>query len=182
MATTGLYKTLTSSDAQMTEPGFLNAWISLLSDFTTLQQPVLSTPQVIGEAYTIDSNHVWIAGKEAIGAYLKQESLEAPAESNGEKGSLAIIHHPKLYIVGDGPNILEVINNLKNERLIVFMQNECGANAKFLQFGSGKCDYAQIEKIQKYSGTKLGGQTVGWELTMGAFGCYYYNGTISERA
>jgi hypothetical protein len=52
MAGTGLYKSLTPADAVMNEPGFLAAWLNIFDDFTTLQQPTLSTPQVIGEAYT----------------------------------------------------------------------------------------------------------------------------------
>lgn len=182
MAGTGLYKSLTPADAVMTEPGFLAAWLNLFDDFTTLQQPTLSTPQVIGEAYKIDANHVWTAGKEAISLYVKQETIEAPGESNGEIGSLALQFNPKIYLVGDGPIILEMVKNFMNERLILFVQNECGVNAKFLQFGSSKCDFAQVQKIQAYSGTKLGGQTVGYELTLRAFTKYFYNGIISERA
>jgi hypothetical protein len=134
MAGTGLYKSLTPADAVMNEPGFLAAWLNIFDDFTTLQQPTLSTPQVIGEEYKIDANHVWAAGKEAISLYVKQDTIEAPGQSNGEIGSLALLFEPKIYIVGDGPNILEVINNLKNESAsFVFMFRMSAAlNAKFL--------------------------------------------------
>src|SRR4051812_22680960 len=112
--TTGRYTAYRSADAQNTEPGYSKAWISLLADFTTLQEPTISATPVIGEAYTIGGDHAWNEGKEAIPVYIKKETFDADGESQGESGSLRLVYTPKIFIIGDGPKVLEMVNNWLN--------------------------------------------------------------------
>jgi len=177
---TGRYKSLKRADAVLQETGYLKAWISLKTDFTTLQEPVLSGSPVIGEQYTIDDDHAWTTGKEPIALYIKADTLEATGESMGDKGSLRLKYKPKLFIKGDGPNILEVINNLLNEETILFVQDQCSP-AKFIQFGCD-CLPSEVEKATFTSGTLGAGGSKGYELELTASCKYFYNGTLSQRA
>lgn len=178
---TGRYKSLVAADAALMEVGYMKAWVSLLSDFTTLEVPVLTSPTpLIGEAYTIDDAHTWAASKDPIGLYLKRENLETPGESVGDPGFVTMIHRPKLFIKGDGPNIMEVVQNLKNEDLIVFYQNECDTEAKYIQFGCA-CTPCEVEKVTEMSGTLGSGGMRGYEITFKTYCKYFYNGTIATR-
>ena len=177
---TGRYKSLKRADAVLTEAGYLKAWISPVADFTTMQEPTLSNSPVIGEAYTIGADHAWTSGKEPIALYVKRETIEVAGESKGDKGSLRLTWKPKIFIKGDGPNILEVVNNLLNEEVILFVQDQCSP-AKYIQFG-GKCIPTEVGKVANPSGTLGGGGSKGYEIELEAYSKFFYNGTLSERA
>ena len=180
MSSTGRYIAYRAANAELTQTGYLKAWISLVSDFDTLQEPVLSTPTpVIGEKYTIGTSHEWLTGKEAVPVYVRKDTLEAPGETQGDIGSLRFLWQPKLFIIGDGASILEMCNNWMNEDLIMFVQDECSP-AKFIQFGCD-CQAVNINKNSFTSGTLKSGQK-GFEMTGETYCKYFYNGTITERA
>jgi hypothetical protein len=176
---TGRYKSYKRSDVSMQETGYIKAWISLKSDFTTLEKPVLGAPPVIGEAYTIADAHVWAAQKGAMSIYVKRDTIEAPGESQGEKGSLRMLWTPKIFVIGDGPVTLELVNNFLNEELILFVQDEC-QDAKFIQFGCD-CMPAEVQKGSFTSGTLKSGAK-GYELVLESMCKYFYNAAITERA
>lgn len=178
MSNTGRYKSYRRADSVLQEPGLLKAWISLLTDFDTLQEPVLSMTPVIGEAYTIGTAHEWTEDKEAIPVYVFPDTMEAPADSQGTKGSLRLIHTPKIFILGDGPVILEMINNWLNEQLVLFVQDQCSP-AKYIQYGCD-CTPAAVSK-QGFSTGQLKSGQKGYEMTVESFCKFFYNGTISER-
>lgn len=175
---TGRYKSYKKSDVINQEPGYIKAWLSLKSDFATLQKPVLSDPAVIGEAYTIGTSHAWTAGKEAIACYVKRDTIEAPGESQGEMQNQRLIYSPKIFLIGDGPVGLEIVNNILNEDLILFVQDDC--DSKFIQFGSG-CAPALVSKVGFQSGTLKSGAK-GYEVTIDSICKYFYTGAITERA
>jgi hypothetical protein len=179
MASTGRYKAYRSGDVQFSEVGYYKGWISLISDFETMQLPVLSATPLIGEKYTIGTDHVWTAGKEAVPVYVKKETIEAPGESQGESGSLRLLYTPKIFIIGDGPVILEMINNWLNEEMVIFVQDGCSPK-QYVQFGSD-CLPSTIQKGSFQSGTLKSGSK-GYELTFEVYSKYFYNGVISERA
>lgn len=177
---TGRYKSIVRADATVLEVGYLKAWVSLLTDFTSLEAPILTTPTpVIGEAYTIGTSHTWTAGKEPLGFWVKKESLETPGESQGDPGFLTMMYKPKFMIKGDGPIIEEVVQNLKGEDLILFYQNLCDTEAKIIQFGCD-CTPCEIEKVTALSGNLAGGSR-GFEITFRAYCKFFYNGTITTR-
>jgi hypothetical protein len=181
MSSSGLYKSMKRSDAIITSTGLVRGWWSQIDDVTTLQEPTLSDPPVLGEKFKIDTDHVWAVGKEAISLLVNSDTLEAPGESNGDVGSLSGIWRPKIYIPGDGSVIQEIVDNIKNEWGILWVQNECDTDAKYIQYGCA-CDPIKVEKFENPTGTKLGGGTWGYILTFRSFCKYFYNGAISERA
>ncbi|MCK9402925.1 MAG: hypothetical protein M0Q26_05970 [Chitinophagaceae bacterium] len=177
---TGRYQNYKRADVSLQETGYLKAWLNLKTDFTTLQEPVLTpvTP-LIGEQYTIATAHVWAVGKEAMSIYVKQDTIEAPGETQGESGSLRILWTPKIFFVGDGAITLELINNFLNEELILFVQDQC-IGKKFIQFGCG-CAPAKAQKGSFTSGQLKSGAK-GYELTLETISKYFYTAAISERA
>jgi hypothetical protein len=179
MASTGRYKAYRSGDVELDQVGYYKAWISLLSDFTTIQEPVLSGTPVIGEKYTIGGNHAWTAGQEPVPVYVKKETIEAPAESQGDSGSIRLLYTPKIFVIGDGPVILEMINNWLNEELILFVTDGCSPTQR-IQFGCD-CLPVTVQKASFTSGTLKSGAK-GYELTLESYCKYFYNGTWTERA
>lgn len=177
---TGRYSAMGKTTNPLVEPGYFEAWIALKSDFTTLQEPVLSATPVIGEAYTIGDDHALTAGKEPIKVYVKDDSIEADSESAGEIDSLRQVYKPKLFVKGDGPKVLEMVNNWLNEDLILFVKDGCGVGSQIIQFG---CDCApcKITKNSGKSGNKTSGSK-GYELELRSFCKFFYTGTLPERA
>jgi len=180
MATTGRYKAYRTADAKNTEPGYSKAWISLLADFTTLSEPTLSATPLIGEANKIDDPHIWATGKEAIPVYIKKDTFDADGESQGEAGSLRMLYTPKIFVVGDGPEIKEMVDNWMNEEMVIFAQDGCGTTKQFIQFGA-ECAPSTVQKVSMKSGTLKSGQK-GYEITFESYCKFFYNGTLTERA
>jgi hypothetical protein len=179
MANTGLYAPYKKANVDILGPGLLKAWISLKSDFTTLNEPVIPVSPVLGDAYTITTTHAWATGQEAIPIFVDADTLEAPAESNGAPRSQRLVHRPKIFIIGDGANILEMVNNWLNEELIIFVQDQCDP-AKYIQYGCD-CYPAVVEKQAFATGTLLGSNAKGYEMTVRALCKYFYTGDIDER-
>jgi len=174
------YKSLVPADATVKSPGYVKAWVNILSDFTTLQEPAPGQTPAVGDIYRIATDHVWANGKGAIACMGDPEMLEASGETVGEKGSLNMKFMPKIFIPGDGPAIQEVINSLRNEGLVVFMQNSCEPNSKVLQYGGG-CVPCKVTKVSFGSGTFVSGR-VGWTLEIESYDRYFYEGDLTVRA
>ncbi len=175
---TGRYKTIARADAPLIEPGYINAWISFPADFATTAVPTLSTPAVIGEAYTIATSHTWSIGKEPIKLLVKQDSIEMESESVGDIGGARQVYKPKLFIKGDGPVVEEITANLLNDDFILFVEESVDTGT-FLQFGNAdiRCE---TEKLSGKSGTLISGGK-GKELVVRSFNKFYYKGTLSTR-
>lgn len=181
MASSGLYKSMVRADGPNTEAGLLKAWWTPLDDFTTLSEPILTSPTpVIGEKFTIDTDHVWQVGKEAIKLLINPDTLKAPGESNGDVQSLRMIRRPTAYILGDGAIFQEIVENMMNTPGILHVQKNCDSEAQYLQYGCD-CYPTVIEKVTESQGEVLAGGTVGYELTFRTSCKYFYNGAISER-
>lgn len=176
---TGLYKSMVSADAPLKEPGYNKAYISLLSDFTTLNEPTPGQTPAVGDAYKIDTAHTWAVGKGPIEVLVDNRTLEVTGQTTGAIGSLRMNYAPKIFIKGDGPAILEMVNNFLNEELVLFVQDGCG-HAQFLQFGCD-CSPAEIDKASFASGTLKGSNAKGYEFTLDVMCKYFYNGTITKR-
>ncbi len=179
MASTGLYKAYRSADVKLQETGYLRAWISLVADFSLMVEPTYSATPVLGESKRIKTSHTWAVGKEAIPVFVKKDTTEAPADSIGDQGSSSLLWKPKIFIVGDGPQILEMVTNWLNEQMIIFYQDQCSP-ANYIQFGCD-CEYAEVPKGTFASGTTRSGSK-GYELNFETKCKYFYEGTISERA
>jgi hypothetical protein len=177
---TGRFKSIKKADIVSNEVGYLKAWVALKDDFTTLSEPVLSSTPVIGEAYTINTDHAFTTGKEPMSVLIRVEDLEAAGETVGETGSLRTAWKPKLFIPGDGPKVEEVVSNLLNEEIILFVQEGCGTEKHYLQFGCD-CRPAKVTK-RGFSSGNAGGGKKGTELEMQAYCKFFYNGTLPSRA
>lgn len=175
-----LYKTMTADDVLLKEPGFVRAFWTPIDDFSTISEPILSDPQVIGEKYSISTDHEWQVGKEAIELYINPDTLTAPGESNGEVGTLSIVRRPKAYIMGDGPIVQEIVQNMMNARGILLVQKNCDVDAEYIQYGCD-CDPSRIEKVTENQGEKVAGGSVGYEIIFRVFCKYFYFGAVSIR-
>lgn len=178
MSSTGRYQSYRSADVQFGEPGYFKAWISLVADFATLQEPVLSGTPVIGEKYTIGDDHVWTTGKEPVPVYVKKNTIEGPGESQGEEYSLRMVYTPKIFVIGDGPIIQEMTNNWLNEELILFLQDGCNPPS-YIQFGCD-CLPTTVQKNSLQTGTLKSGSK-GFEMTLESYCKYFYSGAFAER-
>jgi hypothetical protein len=178
MADTGLYKIITASDADMVfEPGYFKAWISLVTDFTTLQEPAPGMTPVAGDNYKIAVAHVWAEDAGAVPVLVDEDTIDIPGESAGEVGTQRIVWRPKIFMLGDSPASLEMANNWLNQKMILFVQQECGTN-EYLQFGCD-CYPARMEK-ETFSGGQILSGKKGYEFTLRAICKYFYTGTITE--
>jgi hypothetical protein len=179
MGYTGLYGPYSSSNVEVLVPGLINAWLSEKADFATLNEPVIGMSPVLGDAYTITNSHAWTSGKEAIKLFVNPDTLEAPGESAGSIFANRLIFRPKLFILGDGANILEMTNNWLNKEIICFVQDDCNLGF-YWQFGCD-CKPAIVEKVAFATGTVLGTQAKGYELTIRGLCKFKYTGQIDER-
>jgi hypothetical protein len=180
MPSTGLYKSFVRADGPITEAGLLKAWWTPVDDFTTLSEPVLSDPQVIGEKYNITTDHVWQTGKEAIKLLIDPDRLEAPGKTSGDVQSLRMVRTPKAYILGDGPIFQEMVDNMTNTPGILIVQKNCDVDAQYLQYGCD-CYPTFITAVSENQGTVGAGGTVGYEIEFRTTCKFFYNGAISER-
>ena len=176
---TGRYKSTKKTDATIQESGWLNCFYTPLSDFTNIQDPVLSNTPVIGEINTIGTSHVWATGKGALSFWVKQEALDTPGKAVGAKGSKRMKWSVILVMKGDGPVIKEVVENMLNDQGIIHMQNGC-ESPQYVQFGCD-CSAAEVDDMEFTSGTLEDGE-VAYKLTFVTYKKLFYNGSITLRA
>ena len=180
MSGSGLYKNYKRADAQLLETGYLKAWINIKSDFTALQEPpALTTDSVTGDNKIITTAHTWAAGKGAMELYVNYKTIEAPAESTGEPGSLRLLWKPKIFLRGDGPVAQDLAENFLNQEIILFVQDQC-QNSQFIQFGCD-CEPGEVSKLSFSSGTLPSGAK-GWQFEIDFWCRYFYNAAITHRA
>lgn len=176
---TGKYKSTELADAPFKEPGYINAFICLKKDFTTISKPVVSSPAVIGEAFTIATDHAWTTGKEPFKVLVKQDSIEGDGESVGDVGGGRMMWKPKFFMKGDGPIMQEIQNNLLNEEYIVFCQDGLDTGT-YIQFGCE--DLPSETEKQSFKSGNLSGSGKGMEFSIRSFYRAFYKGTLPVRA
>lgn len=180
MSSTNLYKPYTEAMPTVQEVGYLKAWISPKSFIDTLVEPAQGGTPALGEMQIIGSAHTWATGKGAIPLYIEPDQLEAPGDLVGEKGSLREVWKPKLVMIGDGAEVLELLKNVVNKELIVFVQDQCNP-ATYIQFGCD-CAAARVIPGSFFQSGNLKGGRKGYELQVEAFCKFFYEGTITEQA
>jgi hypothetical protein len=173
------YKKIGTPDILSSETGYTKAWYTPLSHFTTLEEPEYSSPALIGEKFRIQADHTYAAGKKSVPCYIRQEDLEASGESIGETGSLKTVWKPKVFFIGDGPNLEEVISNILNESGILHVQDGCGADKYLLQFGCD-CKPAKATKRSFVSGQLEASGKKGSEVDFSTTCKFFYEGTLTE--
>jgi hypothetical protein len=150
----------------------------LVDDFTTLQTPAAGT--VLGDAKKIATAHTWAATKGAMALYVDENTLEAASDTVGDKGNLRTKWAPKIFFPGDGPEVEELVENLKNLPLIGFGQEGCDGSKQILQYGCADIPL-KITKVSFSSGTLTGGKK-GWMLETECYNRYFYNATLTVRS
>lgn len=178
MPTTGRYGNIKKPNLSLDEVGYSKFWLNLVDDFTTLQTPAAGT--VLGDSKKIATAHTWAANKGAMELYVDENTLEAPGDTVGDKGNLRLKWTPKLFLPGDGPEVEELLENLKNLPLIGFAQDGCDNTKQLLQYGNADLPL-KITKVSPSSGTLTGGKK-GWMIETECYNRYFYNATLTVRA
>ncbi len=174
---TGLYAPYRRANAVLVETGLIKGWINLTTDFTLLNDPAPGEAPVAGDNYKITADHTWAVGKGPLPIYIYADTLEAPAASSGTKGSLRLIQTPKLFIIGDGAPILEMVNNWLNQQIVLFVQDQC--NGPYIQYGCS-CLPAAVSKVGFSTGTLKSGQK-GYDMEIESYNKFFYSGAFVER-
>lgn len=172
-----LYKNYRKADILNALPGYANnAWITP-TDFINVFAEIVGTV-AIGNRYTIDESHEYVTNKGSIACYCAPKSVEGDGEMVGEPHAKRFRWTPKIILVGDGPIILEIAQNIINETFLLHLTNgECEGSQK-LQFGSS-CTPCIVNAGSFKSGN-LGEGRKQFEFEMEAFNKYFYNGTLTD--
>jgi hypothetical protein len=176
------YKHRKQADITNADAGYgVNAFVTPVTSLATFAQPVLSSPELPGEAETIGTNHTYVAGKGSIAVYVPPKELEAPGEIVGGALANSLKWSPKLIIVGDGPETLGFVKKLMKDSFLLHIEDskKCETGSGYVQFGS-KCNPCTIVAGSFVSG-KTGDGRKQYELTVEAFDKFFYNGAIVEQ-
>lgn len=172
---TGRYGSVGLNDVADLEPGYARAWLSILTDFEAIKTPVVGGDPELGDVYTITETHEWLTAKEPIPILIKKDSVEVDGESVGDVGGGRMVYKVKLLVLGDGGAVEEMMDNLLNDRFILFVA-QYPWNGTYIQFGDANLP-CECDKESVKSGSLLGG-VKGTELVARAFGKYFYGGVI----
>lgn len=166
-----IYQSYKRTDAELQESGYQKFYLNILDDFTTLSEP--DTNAATGDCKIINDAHVWAAGKGPMVFYINNKSLEAPADTVGDQGSLRFKHTLKVFWKGDGPVPQDLAESILNEDLIGFTTDGC-PDPEILQYGCD-CIPGQVSKGGFTSGTLAGGSK-GWSFEIEFYCRYFYRG------
>lgn len=144
-----------------------NAWITLVEWLTTEQVPTANVN--MGDSVKIATAHEWAADTGAIPVYLFPKSAEQQGELAGDQGAKIAAYKPKIRILGDNPAVTELLQNLVNKELIIFMEK---ADGTVVQFGSGEFP-AMVDSGQPTVST-FGTGGAGTEIVFEAFRKFFY--------
>jgi hypothetical protein len=171
-----LYKKYLAADAILSESGYKNnAYIALPEWFDAEAVPTLSA--AMGDNYRIVTDHTFLTGKGMLPVYCFPNTNESNGELPGDQGAKKTRFTPKIFIQGDNAASLELVNNIKNQGVILFMEKPL-CPGEFVQFGSG-CYPATVDSASNPTGTTNSGKA-GWEITFESFTKFFYEGEITE--
>lgn len=161
--------------ATLSEGGYKNnAYLALPAWITTEAVPTLSA--AMGDNYKIVGNHVFASGKGGLPVYCFPKTGESGGELVGDQGAKKTKFSPKIFIQGDNAASLELIHNIKNQGVILWMEKP-GCPGQLVQFGC-KCTPAVVEAASNPSGTTDSGKA-GWEVTFESYEKYFFNGVLA---
>lgn len=164
-------------------PGYGDLLFQDVSVFETVAEPTGSGSE--GALRLINTDHefptpgVGDPQRGFIKATLYREGSQLEGQSQGgDAGFQTKEYMVKGFIVGDGANIRERVENLANRGLIVLVKDpECAVN-RVLQLGC-KCEPAVLKEWKFTSGNKLTGGKKGYEVTFAATCLFDYEGNIT---
>ncbi|HEU4634344.1 MAG TPA: hypothetical protein VFS22_10180 [Flavisolibacter sp.] len=176
-----VYKNYKTADYKNTIPGYsVKAWL-LPVDWLQTEADVVGNAAA-GNRKTIDETHIVMAGKGAIAVFAAPKTIDAPGELSGPQLGKSLLWKPKIYIPGDGPVLLDMIEGLVNKGVLLFIEDAANCKngvSQYVQFGCG-CDPATVEAGAFNSGVVGGDQLKGYELGFESFCKFFYNGVLTE--
>jgi hypothetical protein len=144
-----------------------NAWITLKEWIET--EVVPATNVNMGDRFKIATAHTWVEDMGAIPVYLFPKTAEMQGELAGDQGAKIAVYKPKIKILGDNPAVTELLNNLLNKEVIIFLEKMDGT---VVQFGNGEFP-AMVDSGQP-SVSAMGTGGAGTEIVFEAFYKAFY--------
>lgn len=160
------------------QPGFVaKAWIAL-PEWLTADSVLDATPTAMGDSLVVTTGPAFAAGKGALPIECFRDSVEVPGESSGEMGSLILLFKPKIFIKGDSPAALELIQDIINRPHILWVRKAGSGCAGTIQQYGSLCDPAEIESANPSTGTLRTGKS-GYEVTYESTVKYFFGSAIT---
>lgn len=158
------------ADIKNPAPGFSHkAYIGVLTDFTTVET---ATDGVIAGDHAFDVGDGFM---EVLNAESKPEMNSSANGSGGNMGPDVYVQN--LFIPGDSVEVQDAVDAIRNEELIVLVQDATQAGTVW-QYGNAQ-NPAHIIAVNKQSGT-LGNGEKGTMIQIQAVNRYDYQGTITS--
>ena len=172
-----LYKNYTKANAINVDPGYgKDAWLLPVSWIDTYAEVVGSA--AVGDSVTIDDSHTLLTNKGAIKVYVIPKTTEGDGEVIGDQLGKKFAWKPKIIIPGDNAQVYEMVKNIINEDMVLFVKDSQCGTSQFIQFGCD-CDPCNVETGTFKSGTSGTGRKQ-YELTFLAYCKFFYNGVVTE--
>ena len=171
----GHYKNYKQKDITNPFPGYSDEGFITPLDFVDVFPPTLGNA-AMGNKNIINTDIVYKEGFGSIQIYFAPDSVEGDGELVGEKLAKRFQWKPKVIIVGEGPIVQELAENIMNTRFLLHVRTgECEGD-QFVQFGS-KCTPCTVVEGSFKSGNLAGGRKQ-YEFTLETYKKYFYNGVI----
>jgi len=142
------------------------ALIAARSWFSSIADPYLDNDM------EVDGFHVFDGGLDWINLYALPKSVEVMSEVNGEAGAVNKLWLPKLFIPGDSAAVQAMMEELKNEDLLLLVEEPDNTIPYKLQFGNSRVP-AKVRSMKPTSGNIYDGRK-GWEIELIATARYHY--------
>jgi len=142
------------------------AWIAAQGWFSSIADTYLDND------IEVDGFHVFESGLDWIRLYALPKSVEVMSEVNGDAGAVNKLWLPKLFIPGDSAAVQAMMEALKNEDLLVLVEEADTTIPYKLQFGNSRVP-ARVQSMKPTSGNVYDGRK-GWELELIATERYHY--------
>lgn len=160
-------------------PGYVNkALIAIKRQMLVIG--AVDPEAVDGLSETIEDDHTFIAspaGQGFIELYCLPKSSEAKNTSTQEEGAIHNTWEHKLFMPGDSAVLSAMIKSIKNEELVVLVEDANEPDGPMIQYG-GKKISSYVSKCEFTSGNQYDGKK-GWELTVTSPVRYFYTGTVT---
>ena len=166
------------ADVTNQNPGYTTkAYISLISSFLV----IAAAETADGDQFKVTDAHTFTAPAGFFEVYSLPKQTEATSDSTGETGGTMQVWKHKLFFPGDGPEVLALLETLKNKELMVIVEDANEPSGPKIQYGSEKmpCRFDAAPKFQ--SGNQLEG-TKGYVVEIVSTNKFFYEGVITVAA
>ena len=170
-----VYANYTQTLATGSQSGFKQtAHIALPEWIATEAVPALNS--ALGDKYKIATSHTFTTGKGALSVQCFYKTGDQSGEAAGDMGAKILNFKPKIFIQGDNAAALELVNNLLNKQVILWLEKP-GCPGQLVQYGC-TCTPAVIDTVNPVVGVLLAGKA-GYEVMFEVQEKYFYNATLT---